>query len=396
MIAEEDVLSRMLLMGAPYEVVGHANRSLTECFQATGYNSGNLLIGNGLVKQLSYDRLVPYSASMSPEYIDEHFDRVVIPAANFLFPGFDLSPLSDVLEKVKLPVFMVGLGAQLPSEGSELRNIPEGTWRLVRIASERSHSIGVRGYFTADQLVKNGVKNVSVTGCPSLYTSLAPSIRIARPDKVDGNVVFNGSRNVVGHSRDKEAAIRVERLLLNMAIDTRSPFVFQNEAPEMELSTGEDPVPHLETLKSLGKFFDRDPMELAAYYRDYGKLFFSVDQWFEWVSQFSLSIGTRFHGNMAALQSGVPAIVLVHDSRTKELCEFACIPHVMVGDVTELDLQKLYEAADFDVFEERYNSLYRKYFGFLRDNGIPNKLAFNFDLPARGRIVPSVSTQASA
>jgi hypothetical protein len=58
----------------------------------------------------------------------------------------------------------------------------------------------------------------------------------------------------------------------------------------------------------------------------------------------------------------------------------------MVGDVARLDLQRLYEAADYDVFEERYNSLYRKYVDFMRENDIPNKLEFKYDLPVRGRI----------
>lgn len=42
-------MSRVLLMGAPYEVVSSKERSVEDNFQATGKNTGNLLIGNGLV-----------------------------------------------------------------------------------------------------------------------------------------------------------------------------------------------------------------------------------------------------------------------------------------------------------------------------------------------------------
>lgn len=380
-------MTRILLMGAPYKVENYQARSGADCFEATGRNTGNLLIGNGLVSQLDYDRLESYRYDMSPEYIEENFDQVAIAAANFLFPGFDLSPLSSILDKIKLPAFMVGLGAQMPSSEFNLDDIPEGTWRLVHIVAERSKSIGVRGYFTADQLVKNGVKNIRVTGCPSLYTTLSPSIRIKRPALTEGRIVFNGSRNVVSHSIDKKSAIRVERLLLQEAIRTGSPFVFQNENPEMQVHWGEEPEAHAGALKSLSKFFSIEEADLVSYYRDKGKLFFSVQEWFDWIGDYDFSVGTRFHGNLAALLNGVPAVVVVHDSRTRELCEYAAIPHVMLGDMGEhLGLQKIYESANFDLFEERYNSNFRKYIAFLNENGIKHKLEFNFDLPVRGRI----------
>ena len=367
-------MSRILFMGAPYEVESRDSRPLISCFEATGRNTGNLLIGNGLLSQLRYDALSPYRYAMTPEYVEEHFDLVVIAAANFLFPGFDFTPLSAFLDKIKLPVFMVGLGAQLPSSQSALENIPAGTWRLVEIVSERSTSIGVRGDFTAEQLRKLGIDNIRVTGCPSLYTHPESVTRIRRPNDITMKTVVNGSRNVVGHSSHKEAATRVEKQLLQWAMARQLPYVLQNEQPEMQLATGEDPDAHLPALKSLAKFFDSDPDTLAAFYRQHGKVFFSTAEWFAWIKDYDFSIGTRFHGNVAALLNGVPAVVLTHDSRTKELCEFAAIPHVSVADIDNLDVQGLYESADFDLFEARYKSNYRAYIDFLDENNVPHKL----------------------
>lgn len=388
-------MARILLMGAPYQVPDHHNRTLADCFEATGRNTGNLLIGNGIVSQLECDRLEPYRYSMDPAYIEENFDQVVIAAANFLYPGFDLSPLSAALDSIRLPAFMVGLGAQLPSAADDLHAIPEGTWRLVQIVSERSKSIGVRGYFTADQLRKNGISNVRVTGCPSLYTSLRPSTRLRRVQDVSGRTVFNGSRNVVGHSVDKESAVRVERELLRHALHARAPFVLQNEQPEMQLATGASFEEHEETLRALGVFFRTPPEELAAYYRECGKVFFSIAEWFDWIRDYDFSIGTRFHGNVAALLNGVPAVVLVHDSRTRELCEFTGIPHVFVQDVDTLDVQRIYDEANFDLFEERYNLLFRKYIEFLDENRIAHKLRYEVDIPPRGRITFASAPQGA-
>jgi hypothetical protein len=373
-------------MGAAYEVASRESRSLVECFQATGANTGNLLIGNGLFKQLRYDKLEPYRYAMTPQYVEENFDQVVIAAANFLFPGFDFTPISSFLDKIKLPVFMVGLGAQLPSSQAELENIPAGTWRLVQIASERSHSIGVRGHFTAEQLRKHGISNIQVTGCPSLYTNLSPSIRIRRPVDVSGATVVNGSRNVVGHSSNKEAAARVERQLLQLALSRQLPYVFQNEQPEMQISTGEDPATHMPALRSLAKFFDTDIDALVGFWQEHGKLFFSIQEWFDWIKSYDFSIGTRFHGNVAALLNGVPAVVFVHDSRTRELCEFAAIPHLSVADVSAIDIQDIYQRANFDLFEERYNALFRNYSDFLDENKIPHRLSWTPDSSPKGAI----------
>lgn len=378
---------RVLVMGAPYEVHAYTNRSIADCFEATGFNTGNLLIGNGLVKQLRYDKIATFSPSMSAEYINESFDQIVIPAANFLHPKFDFSPLSSVLEKTNLPVFMVGLGAQLPTVDHEMQHIPDGTWRLVQIAAERSKTVGVRGYFTADVLRKQGIPNVRVTGCPSLYTNLVHYSRIKRvAGSVIDKTVVNGSRNVVDHAADRASAVRVEQQLFRFAYTHRRPFVLQNEQPEIQLSLGDTADAKQSDIITLAKFFSITPDEFTEYFGACGKTFFSVQEWFEWIRGYDFSIGTRFHGNLAALLNGVPAVVLVHDSRTRELCEFAAIPHAFIQDIHELDPQRLYEKANFDLFEERYSQLHRKYVEFLNENKISHKLEASIDLPQRGRI----------
>lgn len=380
-------MSRILLMGAPYEVVSDEQRGIEDRFNATGRNTGNLLIGNGLVSHLDFSRLEVFNYSMTPEYIEENYDRVAIAAANFLHAKFDFSPYSEMLDKISLPVLMVGLGAQSPSAELDVEGIPRGTWRLVEIAAERSASVGVRGYFTAEVLRKHGISNVRVTGCPSLYTDATISRRIRRPERLDlAKVVMNGSRNVTGHSSDAQAALRVEKALLHFAMKHGNHFVYQNEEPEIHISKGVEHADQEKLLASLSKFFGVPAEEFLAYTQTKGHTFFSVRDWFEWIKDFDFSFGTRFHGNVAALLNGVPAVVIVHDSRTRELCEFAAIPHVFVNELDDIDPQALYEQANFDVFEERYSSLARKYVEFLNENGVAHKFRWQPDLPPRGRI----------
>ncbi len=46
------------------------------------------------------------------------------------------------------------------------------------------------------------------------------------------------------------------------------------------------------------------------------RFFLDPKTWFEHLSHYDFSFGTRIHGNIAALLAGTPALLLAHDSRT--------------------------------------------------------------------------------
>lgn len=97
---------------------------------------------------------------------DSGVDCVVIFAANWLQPRTDLSNLADALERVNLPVVVLGLGAQ--SGGKDLKppELSKGTQRFLSIVAECSSLISVPAKFTAETLAAYGVHNVAVTRCP--------------------------------------------------------------------------------------------------------------------------------------------------------------------------------------------------------------------------------------
>jgi hypothetical protein len=87
--------------------------------------------------------------------------------------------LADFLEKVKLPCVMIGVGSQAPNYDSEIK-LQKGTVRFLKIVSERSVSIGARGFFTASWLEKYGIKNVDIIGCPSFFWTCRPTLSVAK------------------------------------------------------------------------------------------------------------------------------------------------------------------------------------------------------------------------
>lgn len=372
----QGIRMRVLFVGANVDAV--TNGSYQERFERTGSNTGNLLIGYGLRKQIAYTAY-SYGVERDPASVDREFDLIAIPAANFIFKGLDLGGLADFLEVNSLPIVIVGLGAQMPSTAVSDMEIPAGTQRLLHLLSERCVEIGVRGQFTADVLAHLGIKNVSITGCPSYYSTLTPEISLRTPEfHPFFRIAVNGSRNVYGHSYDPAAALSLESELLRFSQRYRHDYIYQNEFPEIEILCSENPSDQaFADLSTLSKRHDLRiiPEHFAAYIRTHGRAFFDIDQWASFIQTKDLAVGTRFHGNLIALLNGVPAILWAHDSRTIEMANFMRIPYHMVDEHDLSDIRALYEKADFAAFTSAYKTAYANYISFMEKNGVPHKLA---------------------
>jgi hypothetical protein len=88
--------------------------------------------------------------------------------------------------------------------------------------------------------------------------------------------------------------------------------------------------------------------------------------------KFNLAIGTRFHGSVIAINSGVPAILTNGDIRTKELSDYLNIPHRpdLWKTSQAINLRELHENTDFSGINSSYPDLYQNYRNWLLENGI--------------------------
>ena len=104
------------------------------------------------------------------------------------------------------------------------------------------------------------------------------------------------------------------------------------------------------------------------------RVFFDVAEWMAHCREYDFVIGTRIHGTMVALQAGTPALCIVHDSRTLELCETMCVPHVHAEAVRDgITRDALIRLFEFD--RRRYLTrtdagCARDYVSFLECNGV--------------------------
>lgn len=367
-------MDKVLLWGALPSLP--QNEPFEISYKRSGNNLGNTLIGNGVVSILGDYEYVFRSQLESPAHAQEVCSRIIIPAANFLWKSFDFGYMADFIEKTSLPVTMLGLGAQTHNR-SEVSKIHPNTLRLVEIIAERSPSIGVRGYYTAEVLSAHGIANVEVLGCPSLYTRRLPPSAIETSSLAPDNLIsVNFSRRVSSHAFSQASLCNVENEIFRIALEHKSQFIIQDEIEEANVYLGHATAAQK---KSVTDYFNKfEPVSVITYFSNNSKYFTSFDEWSESLSKCRLSLGSRLHGNLVALLNGIPALTVVHDSRTLEMCALTGVPFINISEHDKLSSQDILRIAsemDFSIYIKNMQHLYSKMIGFLVDHGLSHRLS---------------------
>jgi polysaccharide pyruvyl transferase WcaK-like protein len=251
----------------------------------------------------------------------------------------------------------------------------------VQAVAARCHSIGVRGAFTAEVLNRIGIKNVELTGCPSFYLHSPRELGAAFAQRKGAStkLSLNASRNVMSHSENPDKMKEVECRMYQLTRSSDAQFVLQSELEEMRIlsSDSEDEQTNLAARigSSLG-WSDISSEELRDCVRSKFKIYFDIDEWRASIAKCSFSAGSRFHGNLIALLSGVPAHVICHDTRTRELCELGGVPHSLLQDIPpDFEIADLQQATNVGKFIRTHADNYSGYRRFLDRNNIPHTLA---------------------
>ncbi|WP_081055964.1 polysaccharide pyruvyl transferase family protein [Burkholderia pseudomultivorans] len=327
--------------------------TLDQAFSNSGKNTGNLLFSESLhqnIKGSSKGHLGFTDADL------EDKDCIVLAAANWLNSDIDLGSLYERLRRTKLPVVIVGLGAQA-SLKSEIPKLKEGTLNLIRLIAERSSTISTRGVFSASVLETYGVKNVSVTGCPSLLLAgpRAPTIKKFLDEMKDG-IVIGGTR----HGFQSTSLFQIH--LYRQALKFNLHQVLQSELADMYFSLKRFSNEEILSKSSniLGALYGENEKRVANYLTEKTHVFFDLKPWLEFMSTKAMYVGTRLHGAIASLLAGTPATLIVHDSRTAEVATALNIPFVNEANI---DIRKDIEFSDLYLPDgiKKFNSGYDKY-----------------------------------
>jgi hypothetical protein len=326
------------------------------------HNSGNLFFEGAVSRHLEGAVEVwemgdvPHGAS-----------TLVLSMSNFISPATDLGEFADEIERSGVErIVMIGAGAQAESYEREVTMTP-GTKRFLSLLSERSTSIGVRGYYTAEVLAKIGIHNVDVIGCPSLFYHGARDFKVVKP-------AINGRRlRAVAHVTPYGNLRDGCSHLLSFAVRECEAYIAQSES-FLTFSPGTE----ARWSYFLQYFNDGDfsHAEVEAWMRRRVRFFFDIERWISYMAEIDFAVGGRFHGNMAAILAGTPALNLVQDSRTRELCEYLNLPYRFLQDFNGREsVDSLYDQTDFSFFNATFPLKYDIYRHFLEKNGLRTRLA---------------------
>jgi len=363
------------------------NIGVEKMLAGVGRNTGNLFFTAAVHKILGYDGFDRYAGftfgySFNPDKVQRKYSCIIVSAANWLKPRTDwLGKLADKIEATKLPCVMIGVGAQSGTT-ENVPTIPSGTLRLMQVVSERSRSISVRDEFSADVLESYGVKNVDITGCPSLLWNAEAGVNVKKRKSTAHNIVIHGSRNAFDRrifcaNKNNQIDLGLTRIARRRQFD----YVAQSELPDIYFACNS--FPDEDEYKRSMEFMLRlyganDRPSLEQYLRNHIKVFFTVEEWLAYLKQKDFSVGTRLHGTIGSLLAGTPALLVTHDTRTRGMAKLLSIPHIDMNEiqsVDQLDFQKLYDSLDLEKFNTSYRKYVTNFVTFFKKNGLRYKFS---------------------
>lgn len=335
-----------------------------------GTNVGNFLYVYGILRNITQEDSVITPDHYKKNYSDADIDKInqtqdifIIPLADAFRDDFVgmLKGMTRLVKKLTIPCAVIGVGLRAPFEPdfSTPYSFDEPVKEFVSAVLEKSSMIGVRGEITSAYLshlgFREGTDHMAI-GCPSMYT-VGPKLEIRQADITkDSRVCINSS--VTAPDNIHEFLDRVTKEFPDWH------FVPQVLRELRLLYTG---APY--TAKCHPLYPRRITDE--TYRTGKSEFFLNVPTWLEYMSKADLSIGSRLHGNVAALLAGTPSILIPKDARVRELSEYHDFTRVSQTDINaDTNVWDLIHAADFQQPCRKQEANFNRFLGFLDKNEI--------------------------
>ncbi len=372
-----------------------ANLSPLKSIDLIGGNQGNLLFQFGTARTLaadgvthgtiSYGEFKRSAIAARAERINADCDHLVLPMSSSLRfqMGEKLNQWASLVEKLTVPVTVVGIGAQLSLEeaaGSlrpsrvtgltattaEVEAHEAASRRFISAVLDHSNTIGVRGEITKRYFRHLGFPDdrVDVIGCPSLFM-WGPDFRWSDPA---GDL---SPASAVSLSFDHRIPATADLLQRTVDEYPRSTVYAQERLTARMVITGEETRPDW-------RGDDRFPVRTThPLFREHRMVYYPTAwSWIESLREADFAFGPRLHGTIAALLADTPVHLLAHDSRTVEVAQYHHIPFTLTRDLDDASsAERLYAAVDPSAFNANYDQLFTRFTDFLTRNGLQHAYA---------------------
>ncbi|WP_206935805.1 polysaccharide pyruvyl transferase family protein [Roseococcus thiosulfatophilus] len=347
-------------------------------FGARGINTGDLLVYDATLRHLDATKVTQLGFAAAGErkhWPQEQPDITIIRGSNYLMEGLDFGHVVPLLRHLTGPVVALGVGAQAASY--RRLSLPEGSVAFWRLVAEKSESLGVRGVYSAEVLAALGIRNTRIIGCPSFYRSGAPTRPIRPVQARTGRLGLTLNRHLQGEYTPSHGLSQIaqRRLLAEVARRPGSRLYAQGEREEMLLALGAPTLRAGRLREVLGLYGLSGDAQVAQLLGRHMAAHIDIESWAEdLAAHVDVVLGLRLHGNVMALQQGIPAIPIVYDTRTREMADVFDLPAIEMQLAGAMDLEAMLEGADFAPFEAAYARNFSIYRAFLEENGLAHRL----------------------
>ena len=332
-------------------------------------NFGNKVWLQGILSEISDDGTTYEFGydELSEDYINNNYDCVLLPMANCFHLNWVqyMEKRTSHISKIKIPVYVIACGIQAKSYDemdSLIESIREPATNFIKSVYNTGGEFALRGYFTAEFFEKLGFKNAVVTGCPSIF-QMGRDLTISneKVSKKDFVATINGTFKLPIPDKDINAADFIcqdvnGKLLYNPEYFASDPFSFRR----------------------ILKYIKRgDYCFVKAAANNRIKLFADTQQWMSYYvyNNVSFSFGSRIHGTIIPILSGVPSLCYTMDARTREMTEFFDIPHIIPSsNIQKKDLYEWYCETDYSTFNANFAKRYDDFEKFLQKCGLVKKI----------------------
>lgn len=357
-----------------------------------GGNQGNLLYQfstyralaaeNVTLTTLTYDKFDKGEIAERAEWINSECDHLVLPLSSSfrlqMLPN--LKRWGELIERLTIPVTVVGVGAQLrlqdvreqsytPSRVTGVTASPaqifeheEASRRFVAAVLDRSQSIGVRGEISRAYLQHLGfpADRIDVIGCPSLFMWGPQHKEIRNPQPT------LTSRSRLSLSFDHRITATADLLDHTVHTYRQSVAYAQEKLTAQMVIKGEETRPDWNGDA-------RFPVHMNhPLYRQH-RMEYCPTGW-SWIcrmADYDFAFGPRLHGTVAATLAGTSAHLLVHDSRTLEVAQHHHLPYSLIERIDELPNAKaVAKRQNYDEFDAAYPALFDNFVDFLERNDL--------------------------
>lgn len=371
-----------------------ANLSPLKSTRYIGGNQGNLLyqfsvcralaVDSAVTSTIGYSRLEAGAVEARAEWLNSECDHLVLPLSSSFRQQMQgtLTNWAELIERLTIPVTVVGVGAQLrlrdaergefrPSRvtgrrisDAQLAEHEAAVRRFVRAVLDRSESIGVRGEVTQRYLAHLGfpLDRIDVIGCPSMFM-WGPDFRMS---ETSADQITPTSR--ISVSFDHRIGAAAAFLEQTAADYPRSTFYAQDALVAQLTIAGIETRPDWQG-------DPRFPVHRAhPLYLQHRLVYYPTAwAWIRHLGEVDFAVGPRIHGTIAAILAGTPAHLLVHDSRTLEISRYHELPRTRTRRLARLSsLDELVEGQDYARFNAVYPDRFAAFVDFLTRNRLPN------------------------